>query len=385
MPDTQHFLQNTTNRFSTTPRAAARAPGRVNLIGEHVDYSGGVVMPIAIPQACYAAILPTATPDHATISSSSADDETTFNPAEPLNPGADAPTGSWPAYILGVVAGFQRLTDTAPLAGHRIHVHTEVPLGAGLSSSAALEVAVAFALASFLNHNINPLDLAKLCQQAEHEYAGVPCGLMDQAASALAQKGHALLLDCADLSTDHAPVMPSAKLLVFNSGVRHALADGAYAQRRAACEAAAAQLNVQHLAHAPIQRLAELTGTAAERALPFARHVISEQARVLEAKQALDAADAPRFGALMNASHASLRDDFQVSCKEIDALVDAMQAVQGCHGARMTGGGFGGCVIALTEPDAEANVRAAAESRRTLCPDLQEIPVHAAQGASVLI
>lgn len=379
-PGAGAFLDEIQSRFGLAPTVAARAPGRVNLIGEHVDYSGGLVMPIAIPQACFAAVIP-ARSGATIISSSAAEEEIAFDPTRPVVAGADAPVGSWPSYALGVVAGFQALSSIEALAGYRIHVHTDVPVGAGLSSSAALEVAVGVALAEFLGVRIGRLDLAKLCQRAEHDFAGVPCGLMDQAASALARDGHALILDCATDNVDWAPFMTSAHLAVVHSGVSHALADGAYAKRRAACETAADHLGVQHLAHASVDAVAALP----EDIRRFARHVVTEQARVHEAIDALREADAPRFGALMTASHASLRDDFRVSCPEIDALVDAMGAAPGCFGARMTGGGFGGCVIALTEPGAEHAVLHAAERRRDLCPRMRVIPVHAAQGASLLI
>ena len=376
------FGASVEERFGRRAAVLSRAPGRINLIGEHIDYCGGIVMPIAIPQACHVAIVETpGAGERCVIGSSMVDKTIEFDPRSPLQPGAEAPMGSWPSYILGVVAGFQSLGPVGRLAGHRIQVHTDVPVGAGLSSSAALEVAVAVGLSAFLDVPMEGLAVAKLAQQAEHEYAGVPCGLMDQATSALARAGQALLLDCSDESVAWAPIMPSAELVVVHSGVSHALADGTYARRRNACESAAVRLGVEHLAHAPADDLAALP--ASER--PFARHVISEQARVIGAKEALEAGDAAAFGRLMSASHVSMRDDFEISCIEIDALVEAMGSAEGCFGARMTGGGLGGCVIALTEPGAGQAVLAAAETRRDLCPNQRPIPVFAADGASLVI
>lgn len=372
------FVSETASLVGRSPTVAARAPGRINLIGEHIDYCGGTVMPIAIPHACYTAITQGHSDRTLTLTTTLNDATVEADPTRPIKLSRDIPQGHWASYILGVVAGFQRMTNTDALVGAHIHVHSDVPLGAGLSSSAALEVSVATALAALLDHPIEGIELAKLCQRAEHEFAGVPCGLMDQAASTLCRADHALLLDCATERTTHAPVGDAARLVVVHSGVSHALADGAYAKRRAATESAAARIGVEHLAHAPLDAVATLP--AKER--PFARHVITEQFRVTQARQALNAGDMRKFGSLMSASHDSLRDDYLVSCDEIDALVDAMRAVDGCLGARMTGGGFGGCVIALVEDGAELAVRAAADTRRDICPNLRHIDAAASDGAS---
>lgn len=376
------FLADVTERVGTPPLASARAPGRVNLIGEHTDYCGGIVMPIAIPQSCYAAIAPDpAAGELVTLTTTFTDETVTVDPSAQIAPGHAAPVGSWASYIIGVMRGFQDRTSLAPLAGTRVHVHSDVPLGAGLSSSAALEVATAFALQSLLGTQLAPIDIAKLCQRAEHDFAGVPCGLMDQAASAMCRPGQALMLDCASDRVQWAPVMPDASLVVVHSGVSHSLAAGAYAERRAACESAAAAIGCDHLAHASIDSLATLP----DHEVPFARHVITEQQRVLAAQAALHAGDADAFGRLMSASHASLRDDYKVSCEEVDALVDAMSAVEGCFGARMTGGGFGGCVIALAEDEAAAGeVRSAADGCKDQCPNMRHIPVEASAGAEVI-
>lgn len=377
----ERFLAEATDRLGSAPVAAARAPGRVNLIGEHIDYCGGIVMPIAIPQSCYAAVAPNPDGgDRVTLTTTFTDGQVDIDPNTPITPGGVVPIGSWASYIIGVMRGFQGHTALAPLAGMRLHVHSGVPVGAGLSSSAALEVATAYALQKMLGTQLAPIDIAKLCQTAEHDFAGVPCGLMDQAASAMCRAGHALMLDCATDVVQWAPVMSSASLIVVHSGVSHSLAAGEYAKRRAACESAAATLGVEHLAHANTDALAKLPSDI----VPFARHVITEQQRVLAAQAALNAGDARGFGELMSASHASLRDDYLVSCDEVDALVDSISAVDGCHGARMTGGGFGGCVIALAEPEAEERVRSAADGCRSACPNMRHIPVEAGPGAEVI-
>ncbi len=377
----ERFLADATDRLGAAPVAAARAPGRVNLIGEHIDYCGGIVMPIAIPQSCYAALAPNpAGGNNVTLTTTFTDEQVSVDPAAPITPGGVVPIGSWASYIIGVMRGFQAHADLTSLAGMRLHVHSDVPVGAGLSSSAALEVATAFALQSALETRLAPIDIAKLCQTAEHDFAGVPCGLMDQAASAMCRAGHALMLDCATDAVQWAPVMSSASLIVVHSGVSHSLAAGEYAKRRAACESAAATLGIEHLARSDTDALAKLPSDI----VPFARHVITEQQRVLSAQAALNAGDARGFGDLMSASHASLRDDYLVSCNEVDALVDAMSAVDGCYGARMTGGGFGGCVIALAEPGAAEHVRSAADSCRSTCPNMRHIPVEAGPGAEVI-
>lgn len=360
---------------------AARAPGRVNLIGDHVDYCGGLVMPFAIDRDCVAAIYPQVTDDESiALCSLNEDAEHVVRWRDALEPGGGAPVGNWQSYVLGVIAGLAEVGSVKALRGCRVVVATDVPLGSGLSSSAALEVSVAVAAASLCGIDIEGIELAKLCQRAEHRFAGVPCGLMDQAISVLGRAGHLLTLDCASESTEHVPVPDGCELHVINSGVSHSLADGEYGKRRAACERAAEAIGIEHLAHADPGSF----GAVPEEILPHARHVVSETARVRDLAQALEAGDLDRCGRLMYDSHASLRDDFLVSCDEIDLIVETLRNTEGVHGARMTGGGFGGCVVCLSAPGTEAEVHAAAERCRGACPEIAVLPVAASDGAGLI-
>ncbi|MEL6796499.1 MAG: galactokinase [Planctomycetota bacterium] len=359
------------------PAVAARAPGRVNLIGDHVDYCGGLVMPFAINRDCVAAIHTDVTDDR-TLVLCSLNEQTEYSVSwiDALEPNGGAPTGSWQSYVLGVIAELGKVGAIDHLRGSRIVVATDVPLGSGLSSSAALEISVAVATASRCGTDVGGLELAKLCQRAEHRFAGVPCGLMDQAISVLGCAGHLLMLDCATESAEHVRVPSDCELIVVNSGVSHALADGEYGKRRASCEKAAEALGIQHLAHAESDAL----GSVPADVLPHARHVVSETARVRAVARALEAGDLAECGRLMVESHASLRDDFRVSCDEIDLIVETLRSTEGVYGARMTGGGFGGCVICLVASGSEPAVRAAAERCRGGCPNIQVIPVVASNG-----
>jgi galactokinase len=374
------LIDDISARFGS-PAAAARAPGRVNLIGDHVDYCGGLVMPFAIDRDCVAAIYPGAAGDDAVALISLSDSvEHSIAWLAAFEEGRGAPTGSWQSYVLGVIAGLGEIGAVDRLRGCRVAVATDVPLGSGLSSSAALEVSVAVAAASWCGIEIGGLELAKLCQRAEHRFAGVPCGLMDQAISVLGRRGMLLTLDCATESVQHVPVPTECELIVINSGVSHALADGEYGERRAACERAAEAIGIEHLAHADAERIRSVPADV----LPHARHVVSETERVRELAHALDAADLDACGRLMRESHVSLRDDFRVSCDEIDLIVETLSRVDGVYGARMTGGGFGGCVVCLAKPGSEAGVRAAADRCRGLCPEIAVLRVSASDGASLL-
>jgi galactokinase len=337
------------------PFAAAFAPGRVNLIGEHTDYSGGFVLPIAIDRVCVA------------VAAASRDDRVRFafddhpmvldvDPRETQEPRLAAERGTPAAYVRGVVRAFQ--DEGASIPPMLIAVASSVPLGSGLSSSASLEVSVATLLARTTGLNIPPADLAAMGRRAEHEFAGVPCGIMDQTISALGQRGHAMLLDCRSGLPRFVP-MPDpadAVVAVINTNVRHALSDGEYAQRRDWCESAASALGVRtlrDLSDPPGRTRLERERT---RLSPdqyrAARHVVGENLRTVEAAAALSRHDTAAFGALMLESHASLRDDYRVSCPELDLVVDTAANTPGVYGARMTGAGFGGCAIALCHPDA---------------------------------
>ena len=337
--------------FGRPPCLAAAAPGRVNLIGEHVDYCGGFVLPMAIERETLivAAARPAACGEPIARVHSTAFHETV---QLPLVPGRSQPVSGpgtgWSRYVAGVIAGF--LDRGATICSFDAVVDSTVPLGGGLSSSASLEVATATLLAALAGHAIEPLDLALLCQRAEHEFAGVPCGVMDQSASALATPDHLLLLDCRSLEVVQVPfARPDLTVLVTNSNVRHALDDGGYAARRADCERAADILGVACLREATLSQVEAARGELGETGFRRARHVVTEIARTQAAADALTRGAWDTLGELMAASHLSLRDDYEVSCPELDLLVDLAASEPGVIGTRMTGGGFGGCTVTLVE------------------------------------
>ncbi|MFG0283827.1 MAG: galactokinase [Phycisphaerales bacterium JB039] len=339
--------------FGGSPGATAHAPGRVNLIGEHTDYNEGFVLPIAIDRWTVAAAALVDDPGASAVAAPSLGPARSFDPSRPLaglKPGDPALYAAGAATLALEVAGAR--------CGVRIALASSVPLGAGLSSSAAVEVACLRATLSLLGHEMSPLELVRLAQRAEHEFPQVPCGIMDQYVSVMAREGSALLIDCRDLSSRAVP-MPArdrAALLVCDSGVRHALADGAYRMRRESCERVAGALSMPSLRDVELRDLEVLQSDRAAGLQPEdprrARHVISENARTIEAAHALEAGDLLLAGRLMTESHASLRDDYEVSCAELDELVEIALATPGVFGARLTGAGFGGCAIALVEPAA---------------------------------
>jgi galactokinase len=336
-------------RFGRPPVLAAAAPGRVNLIGEHVDYCGGFVLPMAIERETVMAAAPRPVAGGAPFARvhSTAFQET-FE--LPLVPGGSLPsdTPGWSRYVAGVIAGF--LDRGATIPSFDAVIDSTVPLGGGLSSSASLEVATATLVAAVADHAISPLDLAVLCQRAEHEFAGVPCGVMDQCASVLAKQDHLLLLDCRSLDVLQVPFHRHDLLvLVTNSNVRHALNDGGYAARRADCERAAAILGVASLREATLVQVEASRGELGDRGFRRARHVVTEIARTQAAATAITHGRWDEMGALMAESHRSLRDDFEVSCPELDLLVELAASDRGVIGSRMTGGGFGGCTVTLVE------------------------------------
>ncbi len=361
MLDTSTIRAQFERRFGRPPQVVVRAPGRVNLIGEHTDYNDGFVFPVAIDRATYVAAAPSAT---ATITALAADlnDEDTFaldavvhNPAQP-----------WSNYLRGVVKGLQAAGH--PIGGAELLIVSDVPRGSGLSSSAAFEVAVGYSLQLLNKLNLLGEELALLAQGAENTFVGVQCGIMDQFISALGQAGHAMLLDCRDLSYRTVPLPPEAYVVICDSGVRHEHGSSGYNERRAQCEEAVALLKsampkITALRDVRPADLAAHGHLLPEIVLRRARHVVSENQRVLDSVAALDAGDLAAFGRLMNESHRSMRDDYAITVPAIDALVAAAQAIPGCYGSRMTGGGFGGCTVSMVEHGAyegfAARVRAA--------------------------
>jgi galactokinase len=333
-------------KFGANPRIY-RAPGRVNLIGEHTDYNEGFVMPVAVGFYCWVAISPR--DDQKLIISSDGFSDTT---EVELNSKEIRPGKTWSDYPVGVALELKRAG--VPLRGANLLIHGDVPMGAGLSSSAAIEVATALALAEQSGHSPDRMQLALLCQKAENEFVGARCGIMDQFISLHGRKNHALLLDCRALDFELVPIPECVRLVICNTMVKHEHASSGYNQRRAECEGA-----VQHLARIlpGIRSLRDVTldqlelhrGTLSEVLYKRALHVITENARVLRATEALRAEDLERFGKRMAESHSSLRDLYEVSCAELDLMVDQANRQEGVYGARMTGGGFGGSTINLVE------------------------------------
>ena len=325
--------------YGRKPEVIAEAPGRVNLIGEHIDYSEGFVLPFAIADRTYAAIA--ARPDGLVRIASHQRKEKIFSiDINDVKPGSK---GDWEKYVLGV------LWSLGITTGVEILVDGNVPGGAGLSSSAALECSVAVGLNALFSLNKSLEDLARATQKAENDYVGMPCGIMDQSVSLMGQAGSALLLDCRDLSTELIPfnvAEAGLELLIIDTQAHHALVDGGYAERRASCESVAAKLGIPSMRHLTLELLEAERAKVTETEFIRARHAVTEIARVQDAVAALRASDFVTLGKLINASHVSLRDDYTVSCPELDVAVDAAIAA-GAIGARMFGGGFGGSALAL--------------------------------------
>jgi galactokinase len=329
--------------------STASAPGRVNLIGEHTDYHEGFVMPCAIPQRTHVDLRERA--DRRVIAISAEQPDTTVE----FTVGEERRRGDWGDYVQGITDALHR-AGTA-LQGFSLSVQSTVPVGSGLSSSAALEVALLRALRDLFALALTDVDIALLAQRAEVDFVGAPVGIMDQMASSVAGEHDALFLDTRSLVYERVPLPAAMGLVVIDSGVAHRHAGGGYVTRRRESEEAAQALGVRVLRDAGasyLQDLNRLPDTLARRA----RHVITENIRVLEAREALRSGDLPRFGALLNASHASLRDDYEVSVADVDLLVRLAQSDERVFGARMTGGGFGGAIVAAVRAGSGAAVAA---------------------------
>lgn len=374
-------------QFAQPPTWVAAAPGRVNLIGEHTDYNDGFVLPMAIDRyvVLAAARSTEATPEHPVHVFSSEVEQT-----ERLSPGMKDPAevAPWARYVLGVMVGCaERGMDCGPLD---IVVESTVPLGGGLSSSAALEVATATLLEAVTGQMMNDMEKALLCQKAEHEYAGMPCGIMDQFTSVMGRRNHLMLLDCRSRDVKLVPMdNQDITVLIINTNVKHELTGGEYAERRSQCGAAAEKMGVASLRDATF----DLLGQSKEALEPVfqrrARHVIGEIERTVEAAARIEAGDWARVGQLMYASHESLRDDYEVSCDELDLLVELAKKQaesDGVIGSRMTGGGFGGCTVSLVrsgEVDSIAeSIRAEYERRTGIEPSI--FTTRPAQGAHIV-
>ncbi|MCM1945325.1 MULTISPECIES: galactokinase [Streptomyces] len=342
--------------YGAAPDGVWAAPGRVNLIGEYTDFNDGFVLPLALPHTTVAAV---SRRDDGVLRlhSGDVDGGIVQLDVEALDPLSG---GGWAAYPAGVVWALRAAGH--PVTGADVHLASTVPTGAGLSSSAALEVVTALALNDLFGLGLTRPELARIAQRAENDFVGVPCGVMDQMASACAEEGHALHLDTRDLSYRQVPFDLAAEglaLLVVDTRVKHALGDGAYAERRAGCEAGARALGVRALrdvdaAHLPaaLERLSD------ETILRYVRHVVSDNDRVVRVIALLDAGATRSVGPVLTDGHASLRDDLRVSCPELDLVVEAANAA-GALGARMTGGGFGGSAVVLVEEERAEEITAA--------------------------
>lgn len=351
------------SRFGEQPTHGSRAPGRVNLIGEHTDYSEGLVLPMAINCTCVCVghISP-APPGRSRIRIWSENERSLAEfDTESIGPGTTWHGRGWAAYAAGVIANLRTLAPR-PLPSLDIALASDVPLGAGLSSSASFEVSLAALIAALCELKLDPPSLARVARAAERGYAGVPCGIMDQLVSAGAIADHALLIDCRDERTTPISLgaLGDAKVLVIDSTVKHALVSGEYKRRADGCAEAARVLGVSALRDATLALISRQSESLGEELSRYARHVVTENARVASFVAALASRDRASLGALMLASHASLRDDFRVSCPELDAIVEAAMneggggeaGGSGVLGCRMTGGGFGGSAVALVDPHA---------------------------------
>ncbi|WP_329457451.1 galactokinase [Streptomyces sp. NBC_01497] len=344
-------VEGFTELYGAAPEGVWAAPGRVNLIGEYTDFNEGFVMPLALPHTTVAAV---SRRSDGVLRLHSADAPQGVIQLEIASLTPRSGDGGWAAYPAGVVWALREAGHE--VGGADIHVTSTVPTGAGLSSSAALEVATATALSDLYGLGLAPADAALLAQRAENEFVGVPCGVMDQMASACCAEGHALYLDTRDLTQRQVPFDLAAqglRLLVVDTRVKHALGDGAYAERRDGCEAGARTLGVRALRDVPFAELPDALARlqaagVAENVVRYVRHVVSDDARVERVITLLEAGETRATGRILLEGHASLRDDLRVSCDELDLTVEASVAA-GALGARMTGGGFGGSAIVLVE------------------------------------
>ena len=326
-----------------------RAPGRVNLIGEHTDYNMGFVLPMALEMACYAAVLPSQDGKLRIFSQD-------FNDEFSIDVGAlkdSNPSGAWYDYVVGVA-------KELVLAGHQaapsnLFIRSEVPTGSGLSSSAALEIATAVALLG--KHKMDPLKIAQLGQRAECSFVGMPCGIMDQYASVFGREHAAIKIDCRSLQHEYVSLPENVRVMAVNSMVKHELGSSAYRERVAECREAVEALakvdsSIKSLRDAPLDFFTQVQESIPTLPRQRARHIISETQRVVDFAAAAKAGDLHEMGKLFVASHRSMQYDYEISCEEIDFLVDSALRIPGVYGARMTGGGFGGCTVNLVAPEA---------------------------------
>ena len=371
--------------FGRQPQWITRAPGRVNLIGEHTDYNNGLVLPMAIERETTVYAAPNDS-NVVNVCTTSLNATASIDLRYPVtrNPKAD-----WLNYLRGVIAGF--LNSGRVLRGFDALVHSTVPLGAGLSSSAALEVSFATLLEVIAQEPLSQVDKILLCQAAEHDYVGTPCGLMDQFISTVGRKDHLLLLDCRSRQAQHIEFADSSvSILIINSNVKHQLSSSEYPLRRTQCELAAQQLSVPSLREASAIHLQEARNFLDPVAFRRARHVIGEIARTSQMVERVRHRDWRNAGLLMYESHESLQKDFEVSCPELDAIVASARNIGvdgGLYGCRMTGGGFGGCAVALIEASAESSISRSLSQEYARTAGITPVIFSSrpAQGASIVL
>ncbi|MCY4001039.1 MAG: galactokinase [Bacteroidetes bacterium] len=338
----------------------AYAPGRVNLIGDHTDYNDGLAMPMIMDQAIYVATRSSSSDSHL-LRSENYDEEVSY----PIDQWPTVPRTHWASYVAGMIR------EIPPPTSIEMLIMGNVPLGAGLSSSAALEIATGLALEKLNGTSIPPLDLAKIGQKVEHKYIGVKCGIMDQIVSRVGRSRHALYLDCKTLKWEHIPIeYPDIRFVVMDSRVKRQLASSKYNERRGECQRALQQIQaddstIESIRHIQMDHIKAISDPTLQKRI---RHVLLENERVKNARSAILRSDWFELGKLLSASHISLRDDYQVSCKELDVMVDQAESYTEVYGARMMGGGFGGCTINLVlEKDADLIAKSlVSESRKKL-------------------
>ncbi len=378
-------------KFGRPPTYCGRAPGRVNLLGEHVDYNGGFVLPAAIDRATYIAFS-LAGSDHTTVWAADFDETASFSAGTLISKTQldGSPLPAWAKYPAGVAWALSE--KGLAIKGMQAIFTSQVPRGAGLSSSASVELAFAIAWMNLGDWHLSPMELALRCQRAENQYVGVNCGIMDQFASACGEKDRLLLLDCRSLEYRSLPLPENVVVVIADTTVRHSHTTSAYNDRRAACEEAVRIFNqslpgVQALRDVSIADFEQYASRLPREVEMRARHVVEEIDRTERAVKLLESGDLLGFGRLMNECHISLRDLYEVSCPESDTMVRIAQSLEGCYGARQTGGGFGGCTVNLVDREKAQNfVKALAAGYEVETRRHPEIYIcTASAGASILL